>query len=65
MWVWALRDAAIFAHPDHSFYVSIIHAKNTSPKRTQQPRWNPYSTEQVRSLMQSDFAFYSNVAGSL
>jgi predicted O-methyltransferase YrrM len=65
LWVWSLRDAAISPHSDHSFYVSIIHAKNTSPKRTHQPRWTPYSVEQVRNLLGEDFAFYAGVASSL
>jgi Methyltransferase domain/Glycosyl transferase family 2 len=65
VWVWGLKDAAISAHPDHSFYISIIHTKNTSPKRTNQPRWIPYSADHVRNLMQNDFSFYATVAGCL
>ncbi len=65
MWVWGLKDAAISAHSDHCFYISIIHAKNTSPKRINQPRWIAHSTDHVRNLMQNDFAFYTAIAGSL
>jgi hypothetical protein len=60
MWVWGLRDATICALPDYSFYISIIHSKNTSPKRTNLPRWHPFSAQEIRDLMQGDMPFYRN-----
>lgn len=65
MWVWSLKEASISAHSENSFYISIIHTKNTSPKRTNQPRWIPHSTDKVRNLMQADFVFYTSVASCL
>jgi predicted O-methyltransferase YrrM len=65
VWVWGLRNRKVLAHPDHTFYVAIIHSKNTSPKRPGKPLWRQYSSEGVRSLMQDDWTFYSSVSNRL
>lgn len=65
MWVWGLKNAAICAMPDHTFYISIIHSKNTSPKRTNQPRWHPFSTQEISNLMRDDLAFYADISKRL
>lgn len=32
-------------------FVSILHSKNTSPKHTNDPQWQPVSTEHIRSIL--------------
>jgi hypothetical protein len=63
-WVWGIRGKKVVALPDHTFYVAMIHPRNTSPKRTQDPRWHQYSTQQVRDLLQEDWTFYRTVFSS-
>lgn len=60
VYVWSLRNAKILALPDNSFYIGIVHPKNTSRKRTGDPRWHPYSSQGIRDLMQADWAFYQD-----
>ena len=65
-WVWGLRGQKVVALPDHTFFIGVIHAKNTSPKRTRDPRWHQYSIEAICDLMQDDWTFYKSafVGGS-
>ena len=37
----------ILALPDNTFYVALVHAGNTSPKRTADSRWQPVAVEEV------------------
>jgi predicted O-methyltransferase YrrM len=61
VWVWGLRGQKVVALPDHTFYVAIIHPKNTSPKRIHDPRWHQYSSQGIRDLMQDDLDFYKSM----
>jgi O-antigen biosynthesis protein len=59
MWVWGLHGQKIVAHANHSFYVAIIHSKNTSSKRTNDARWHKCSPRVIQDLM-LDWNFYAN-----
>jgi ADP-heptose:LPS heptosyltransferase/2-polyprenyl-3-methyl-5-hydroxy-6-metoxy-1,4-benzoquinol methylase len=56
--VWRTQARKILALPDNSFYVALVHAGNTSPKRTADSRWQPAAAEEVRTLMGVDWRFY-------
>jgi glycosyltransferase involved in cell wall biosynthesis len=56
--VWSLRESSILPLPNHTFYVAIVHEKNTSPKRTRDVRWLPRSLHDIQSALASDFTFY-------
>jgi hypothetical protein len=58
LFVWSLVDAKVQTLADHTFFVAIIHAANTSPKRTQSAGWHACTTQEVRSLFSNDCAFY-------
>lgn len=56
--VWSVPPSAVRALADPSFYVALVHARNTSPKRTRDSRWRPYSSDALRRDMGADLAFY-------
>jgi glycosyltransferase involved in cell wall biosynthesis len=59
--VWNLQNANVRSHPDHTFYVGTVHARNTSPKRTETIGWRPLSNGDVRCLMNDeDWSFYDS-----
>jgi hypothetical protein len=59
VFVWNLQNANVLAHQDHTFYVGTVHAGNTSPKRTETSGWRPFSSQQIRSLLDDrDWSFY-------
>jgi hypothetical protein len=62
-WVWGLRGKKVVALPDPTFFVAIMHPRNTSPKRPHSPPWHPCSTQEIRDLMQKDWAFYRSAPG--
>jgi len=64
-WVWALRGQKVAAHPDNTFFVAIIHPKNTSQKRPNGPPWHSFATQQVQGLMGADWTFYRENAAHL
>lgn len=45
--------------PDPAFHVGIIHRHNVSPKITGGANWRPYPIEEIRRLIGSDWAFYT------
>jgi ADP-heptose:LPS heptosyltransferase len=49
--LWAAQTAAVMALPDNTFYVAMIHAKNTSRKRIDGSRWHLRPPSLVRDLM--------------
>ena len=57
--VWSRRAKKMLALPDHTFYVALIHARNTSAKSTRDKRWQPFSTENIRRLLGEDWNFYA------
>jgi hypothetical protein len=58
VYVWGLRNTKVLTLPDNSFYVGIVHPRNTSHKRTGDPRWHACSSQRIRDLMQADWIFY-------
>jgi len=54
-WVWGLRNHKVAPLPDPTFLVAMIHARNTSPKRTHDPRWRSCPEQTIRSLMGEDW----------
>jgi hypothetical protein len=45
--------------PDERFYVAIVHAANTSPKRTDGPGWDALGVRDIRALLGEDWEFYA------
>jgi hypothetical protein len=66
VFVWGLRDAKIFAHIRHDFYVGVVHAANTSPKRIHDPAWRPVAAQTIHDMLEADRPFYQGItlAGS-
>ena len=58
--VWSLPESSILPLPDQRFYVATVHGKNSSPKRTQDLCWRPYSAQEIRSIIGPDFGFYES-----
>ncbi len=59
--VWSGGSKKVLALPDNSFYVALIHADNTSPKRTRGSRWHDFAVGHIQSLMGTDWAFYTQL----
>jgi hypothetical protein len=59
--VWGLRDANVCALEKSDFYVAIIHPKNTSPKRTNDPAWRSIEAQKIHSLIDSESSFYRSL----
>lgn len=53
--VWRGDSRRMAALQDSSFYVAMIHAGNTSRKRTSDPRYHPVAAERIRQMMGGDF----------
>ena len=64
LFVWSLAEREILKLAKPDFFVGVIHAGNTSPKRTLLPGWQSISPRVIASLMQGDEAFYEGLAGS-
>jgi glycosyltransferase involved in cell wall biosynthesis len=64
--VWGLRDTPVVAMEGAGppFYVALVHARNTSPKRTDGARWRPRPLDDARRLLGDDWAFYERLAAS-
>ena len=56
--IWKSRPEKILALRDINFYVALVHAGNTSTKRTGDRWWRPYPREAVRDIMGEDWDFY-------
>ncbi|HLP57512.1 MAG TPA: hypothetical protein VK186_01725, partial [Candidatus Deferrimicrobium sp.] len=48
----------VAALQDNTFYVGLIHAGNTSPKRTVCSRWLHHPVDEIRGLLALDWVFY-------
>ncbi len=57
--VWSSRSQKMVALDDNRFYVAMVHRGNTSPKRTADHRYQPYSAERIRELLGGDWDFYA------
>jgi hypothetical protein len=45
--------------PDHRFFVGVVHAGNTSPKRTTGSNWRLQPLAEIGAVLGSDLAFYT------
>ena len=61
VFVWGLRDANVRALEKSDFYVAIVHPKNTSPKRTNDPAWHSIKVQKIHSMIESDSSFYQRL----
>lgn len=52
---WSAGSARVGALQGYRFFVARIHARNTTPKRTHDPRWQPREFDTVRTLISSDW----------
>lgn len=56
-----LRGASVIPSTDTSMYVGLVHAGNTSPKRTSGPRWSARPFDEPKRLIGDDWAFYEKL----
>jgi len=56
--VWSGSRERMTVLTDSSFHVGIIHRQNVSPKNTHGAHWRPYSAEEIRRLLGTDWAYY-------
>lgn len=56
--VWSDQSARVLSLSDKTFYIALIHADNTSPKRTDGRQWEPQSAEETASWMGQDRRLY-------
>jgi hypothetical protein len=61
-YLWRGAEKRVITLDDPSFYVGIIHGGNTSPKRTQDPRWSAVAGDDVRALLGDAAARYAIAA---
>lgn len=57
--VWGNRSTKMTTLQDCTFYVAIIHPRNSNPKRTKDARWLSYPTTAIQEVMGTDWAFYA------
>ena len=62
--IWSNRPKKIVSLEDNTFYVGLIHPGNTSPKQTNDQRWQPYAKVDIRKLMGEDWNFYAGLVTS-
>jgi hypothetical protein len=56
--VWSDRVQRLLALDDLRFYVGTMHAANTSPKRTNDPRWMPCPAADIEAIVGGDWPRY-------
>lgn len=59
-----LPHSAVIALDDNTFFIGVIHARNTSPKQTGDSRWRRLTPSGVREIMRADWSFYDGVHNS-
>lgn len=57
--VWQGHFKKIAALDNYQFFVSLVHAANTSPKQTRGSRWQTSTPDQIHELMGQDWDFYT------
>lgn len=62
--VWNDRPKKMLALQDNTFYVALIHSRNTSPKVTQGRRWQAYPITEIRRLVGHDWDYYVDLSQS-
>jgi hypothetical protein len=56
VFVWGLNDAHVLSLADNRWLVAMIHAHNTSPKRTADAAWRPIAPEEIHNLLGVDYS---------
>jgi glycosyltransferase involved in cell wall biosynthesis len=56
--IWSCASKNLALLPDHTFYVGLIHSRNTSRKVLAGPYWRPHAVEEVHNLLSSDLDSY-------
>lgn len=57
VWRNAIRNVCVL--PDFTFYIAMIHPKNTSPKSLSHPYWKKWHHIDFQSLVKEDYTFYA------
>ena len=60
LFVWATPPDRIAVLPDSTIAVHMIHNNNVSEKKTDGSWWSPYPVDEIKKLMNTDWAFYVN-----
>ena len=56
--VWSSDSSRMFALPDSSHHVSIIHGENVSTREAGGAYWQPHPVSEIRRIMGEDWDFY-------
>jgi O-antigen biosynthesis protein len=56
--IWSCANKNLALLPDHTFYVGLIHSRNTSRKVLVGPYWRPHVVEEVHNLLGSELDSY-------
>ena len=59
--VLAARSSRIVSLQNNTFYVAMIHRRNTSPKQTDDSRYHPYPLDDLRAVLGRNASFYEEV----
>ncbi|MCI0422717.1 MAG: glycosyltransferase, partial [Acidobacteria bacterium] len=62
--VWSNRSKRMLALQENTFYVALIHSRNTSLKATQGRRWQAYPITEIRRLVGDDWDYYVDLSQS-
>jgi glycosyltransferase involved in cell wall biosynthesis len=60
--VWSVEAKSLLALADPTFFVGMVHPRNTSPKRIGDARWQPLPAYQLRALLGEDVGFYDGTS---
>lgn len=60
--VWRNDSGKVLPLQDNSFYVAMIHERNSCPKRTASARYCPHPAADIRRMLGEDRDFYSTLA---
>jgi glycosyltransferase involved in cell wall biosynthesis len=61
LFVWAAPPQRVKVLADSSIAVHMIHDNNVSPKHTKGQWWHSYPPEQIRKIINGDWAYYNNL----
>ena len=59
--VWNFSQRTVHTMSDDSFFVGIVHRRNTSPKRTHGAQWSPTDPAPIRARLGGDLEFYDGL----
>jgi glycosyltransferase involved in cell wall biosynthesis len=61
--IWNSSSKKMLALDNQAFYVALIHAANTCPKRTQDARYQSFPAAAIHQLLGPELQFYRALAG--